>query len=69
MRSDGLVPNVKSYAGCIDACAKAIQWKKACYLLDEMRAAGVQVGFDVYCASLSPISRQSHTTFHRPLHV
>lgn len=43
MRGDGLTPDEYSYAGCIDACAKALQWKKACQLLDEMRAAGVQV--------------------------
>lgn len=43
MRSDGLSPDEYTYAGCIDACAKALQWKKACQLLDEMRAAGVQV--------------------------
>lgn len=43
MRGDGLTPDEYSYAGCIDACAKAMQWKKACQLLDEMRAAGVQV--------------------------
>lgn len=43
MKSDGLSPDVYSYAGCIDACAKAAQWKKACQLLGQMREAGVEV--------------------------
>lgn len=44
MKSDGLSPDVYSYAGCIDACAKAAQWKKACQILGQMREAGVEVG-------------------------
>lgn len=46
MKSDGLSPDVYSYAGCIDACAKAAQWKKACQILGQMREAGVEVGVD-----------------------
>ncbi|CAM9143576.1 unnamed protein product [Scytosiphon promiscuus] len=42
MKSDGLSPDVYSYAGCIDACAKAAQWKKACQILGQMREAGVE---------------------------
>lgn len=44
MKSDGFSPDVYSYAGCIDACAKAAQWKKACQILGQMRKAGVEVG-------------------------
>lgn len=44
MKSDGLSPDVYSYAGCIDACAKAAQWKKACQMLGQMREEGVEVG-------------------------
>lgn len=43
MKSDDLSPDVYSYAGCIDACAKAAQWKKACQILGQMREAGVEV--------------------------
>lgn len=43
MRRDGLAPDVYSYTGCIDACAKEGQWIKATRLLDEMPEAGVKV--------------------------
>ena len=42
MRKNGLTPDVYTYSACIDACAKAKQWKKACELLDNMPAAGVK---------------------------
>lgn len=65
MKSDGLSPDVYSYAGCIDACAKAAQWKKACQILGQMREAGVEVGsvwrplFFVYI----PYIGQAHDLF------
>lgn len=47
MRVDGLTPDEYTYSACIDACAKAKQWKKACQLLNDMRRGmlGVKVTF------------------------
>lgn len=47
MRIDGLVPDEYTYSACIDACAKAKRWKKACQLLDDMRKGvlGVKVTY------------------------
>lgn len=61
MRADSLQPNEYTYAGCIDACAKAMQWKKARQLLSEMRTAGVEVRYphfyrDCCCALLVLLS-------------
>ena len=59
MKSDGLSPDVYSYAGCIDACAKAAQWKKACQILGQMREAGVEVGKRFSAALFSiPVARE-----------
>lgn len=60
MKSDGLSPDVYSYAGCIDACAKAAQWKKACQILGQMREAGVEVGKRFSAAALFsiPVARK-----------